>query len=363
SIPNSRSVSSERSWTSSSSTAATPGSSGSASRRRSSTPGVSISSRVPAPTSRCPRTVNPTGPPGEVPSSWARRRAAARTATRRGWVTRVSPSERFATSGGTRVVLPVPGGAVTTIAPRRAAASSSARAVATGRPAPMASRSKRCGGEGGRDCGAGIHPSCRAGPTALSVDDVELDLLAVLADAGHRDGPQIDGRGLPEGDLLDRAGTAVAERGAQLCVRAGDALGRDGERLPGALRQVGGGRPADLREVGALPGARLRRGEVLGCRSDGVLLLRHAGGGLSVLGTAPVRGAARVGGSARVGGGGARGRLLGAGPAPGAAGGQQRQGEQRPGEAHGGRADGGGASGHTDPHGRGMSTCDTLADR
>ena len=144
SIPSSRSVSRERSWTSSSTTAETPGSSGSARRRRSSTPGVSISTAVPFPTVRSPRTVKPTGPPSGLPSREARRRAAARTATRRGWVTRVSPPTRFATRGGTSVVLPVPGGAVTTIAPVRAAAPSSSRAAATGSPAPTTSRSKRC---------------------------------------------------------------------------------------------------------------------------------------------------------------------------------------------------------------------------
>jgi hypothetical protein len=150
SMPSSRSLSRERSCTSSRITASTSPSSGSASRRRSSTPGVRTSSRVSGPTCRSPRTVRPTRSPSREPSSCAMRRAAARTATRRGWVTRVRPGTRSATSGGTNVVLPVPGGAVTTSAPVRAASASSSRAPATGRPAPIAARSKGRGAGHGR---------------------------------------------------------------------------------------------------------------------------------------------------------------------------------------------------------------------
>ena len=107
-----------------------------------------------------PRTVWAATCPGRVPVSWHRRRAAARAAIRRGWVTitrpvlpsfgwapfgRASPAAsvagRAATRGGTKVVLPVPGGAWTTIAPSARPASRSARYSPIGSPAPMCCRS------------------------------------------------------------------------------------------------------------------------------------------------------------------------------------------------------------------------------
>ena len=114
--PISRSVSSARSCTSSMMIASTPSRAGSSRRRRRSTPAVTNSMRVCGPPWRSPRTVKPTRPPSEVSSSWASRRAAARAATRLGCVTITFPTVRFATTGGTSVVFPVPGGALTTTA-------------------------------------------------------------------------------------------------------------------------------------------------------------------------------------------------------------------------------------------------------
>ncbi len=154
SSPISRSVSSARSCTSSMTTASTPSSPGSSSIRRSSTPAVTNSMRVSALTWRSPRTVKPTRVPSALPSSCASRRAAARAATRRGWVTMTRPGERDASSGGTSVVLPVPGGALTTAEVlRSSAARRSSRAAANARPSPMAARSNGAGS---------IPPSSRA---------------------------------------------------------------------------------------------------------------------------------------------------------------------------------------------------------
>lgn len=160
SMPTSRSDSTPRSCTSSSTTAAVPGSSGSASRRRSRMPGVTNSTRVRALTSRSPRTLQPTTSPGRVPLSAASRRAAARAATRRGWTTTTrpgaaaSPATNSATTGGTTVVLPVPGGACTTATPPCRAWRSCGTARAKGRSRPIRSRSKK-----------GMAPVSRRAPT------------------------------------------------------------------------------------------------------------------------------------------------------------------------------------------------------
>ena len=77
------------------------------------------------------------------------RRAAARTATRRGWVTRIRPGRSrwdwvsaAARAAGTSVVLPVPGGAVMTAqAPGRAARVIAGSEAATGRSGGSDTRS------------------------------------------------------------------------------------------------------------------------------------------------------------------------------------------------------------------------------
>lgn len=98
---------------------------------------VTTSTRVHRPTARSPRTVKPTLSPGRSPTSHAIRRAAARAAIRRGSATttrRAGPSPTSpASTSGTRVVLPVPGGATRTAVPSAASASVRAgRAERTG---------------------------------------------------------------------------------------------------------------------------------------------------------------------------------------------------------------------------------------
>ena len=80
----------------------------------------------PAGACRCPkrrskRTCQPTSPPSVQPCSSAIRRAIERAATRRGWSRKTGPSATSA--GGTRVVLPEPGGATSTAARAPARAS------------------------------------------------------------------------------------------------------------------------------------------------------------------------------------------------------------------------------------------------
>ena len=143
-----RSTSSCRSCTSSRTTASTPGSSGSRWIRRSRTPVVTTSIRVVGPERRSPRTAYPTVWPTGSPSRPASRLAAARAAIRRGCVTTTRPVTRAATAGGTREVLPVPGGAWTTAVPRaRSAAARAASPATTGRSGGRA-RSRWIGSPG-----------------------------------------------------------------------------------------------------------------------------------------------------------------------------------------------------------------------
>src|SRR5580692_6803140 len=93
---------------------AKPDSSGSVCRRAVRTPSVTTSSRVSALKRRSKRTCQPTSRPIVQPRSSAMRAAIARAATRRGWSRMTGPSANSA--GGTRVVLPAPGAAVTTTA-------------------------------------------------------------------------------------------------------------------------------------------------------------------------------------------------------------------------------------------------------
>ena len=173
----SRSLSKERSWTSSRMTASTPLSSGSRWRRRRRSPAVTTSIRVSGPARRSPRTAYPTVPPTSSPRRSARRRAAARAAMRRGWVTMTRPGRcswarpgvpagtsvrTSARSGGTSVVLPVPGGAVRT---RQAPASSEAEGSGERRSRSSGSTSTtgRSGGEAssalmGSVCGGCVRP-------------------------------------------------------------------------------------------------------------------------------------------------------------------------------------------------------------
>ncbi|MDF9873018.1 hypothetical protein OKW18_005156 [Streptomyces pratensis] len=98
---------------------------------------VTTSTTVSGPTTRSPRTVKPTRPPVRSPSSHAIRRAAARAAIRRGSATSTlragPPPVSPASTRGTSVVFPVPGGAQSTAAPRSSRARSRAgTAVRTG---------------------------------------------------------------------------------------------------------------------------------------------------------------------------------------------------------------------------------------
>ena len=131
-----RSASSERSWNSSNSTAATPFSSGSSRIRRVNTPSVTTSMRVLADTFEPKRTRRPTVSPVRSPKVFAMRSAAARAAIRRGSSTRIFPVAHgsCASTSGTRVVLPAPGGATSTATLRvRSAAVSAGRASSMGR--------------------------------------------------------------------------------------------------------------------------------------------------------------------------------------------------------------------------------------
>jgi hypothetical protein len=94
-------------------------------------PSVAMRSRVEASYCRSNRTCQPTSRPTVQPCSAAMRRAMARAATRRGCSTMTGPSGRSA--GGTRVVLPAPGGATTTSARRaRTARTISGRCASIG---------------------------------------------------------------------------------------------------------------------------------------------------------------------------------------------------------------------------------------
>src|SRR6185436_17455958 len=94
-------------------------------------PSVTMSTRVSAEKRRSKRTCQPTSRPRVQPCSSAIRRATERAATRRGCSTTTRPES--ATAGGTRVVLPVPGGATTTAARCEAsAARTSGRLASSG---------------------------------------------------------------------------------------------------------------------------------------------------------------------------------------------------------------------------------------
>src|SRR6187549_2963955 len=94
-------------------------------------PSVTMSTRVSADERRSKRTCQPTSRPRVQPCSSAIRRATERAAIRRGCSTTTRPVS--ATAGGTRVVLPVPGGATTTAARCEAsAARTSGRLASTG---------------------------------------------------------------------------------------------------------------------------------------------------------------------------------------------------------------------------------------
>ena len=131
-----RSASSERSWNSSNSTAATPSSDGSSRIMRANTPSVTTSMRVRAETRLCSRTRRPTVSPTASPRLEAMRAAAARAASRRGSSTMILPlaaNGSSSSASGTRVVLPAPGGATSTArVPAPSAAASRGRASSIG---------------------------------------------------------------------------------------------------------------------------------------------------------------------------------------------------------------------------------------
>ena len=119
----------DRSWNSSRTIVRTPESSGSSTRRAVRMPSVASRTRVAAVNRRSKRTCQPTSWPSVQPRSSAIRRAMARAATRRGCSTSTGPSA--ASAGGSRVVLPAPGGATTTAARCRRTASTTASTCAS----------------------------------------------------------------------------------------------------------------------------------------------------------------------------------------------------------------------------------------
>jgi hypothetical protein len=114
-----RSASSERSWNSSNSTAATPSSEGSSRMSRVKMPSVITSMRVRDDTFEPKRTRRPTVSPTRSLRLAAIRSAAVRAASLLGSSTRIFLSAAHSASAshnGTRVVLPAPGGATRTAA-------------------------------------------------------------------------------------------------------------------------------------------------------------------------------------------------------------------------------------------------------
>ena len=124
-----------RSWNSSTTTAATPGSVGCSSSMRRNTPSVRKPMRTASLHAASKRVRQPTASPGRVPISSATRRATSRAASRRGSSTSTCPfNPASSNSCGTCVVLPEPVSAVsTTRLPRASAAASSAARPRTGR--------------------------------------------------------------------------------------------------------------------------------------------------------------------------------------------------------------------------------------
>src|SRR6185437_126990 len=130
-------------------TAPTPSRVGSFWRRRVITPSVTTSIRVRRPTRPSPRMRYPTVSPTDSPRSSASLAAAALVARRRGssmttdWV----PSQGASSSaGGTPVVLPAPGGAWRTSAPRVASASRIAGSIASMGSGAFVTRDRRSAG-------------------------------------------------------------------------------------------------------------------------------------------------------------------------------------------------------------------------
>ena len=143
-----RSVGTLRSCTSSKITRAVPSSVGSFCKRRVRIPSVRTSMRVVAPIFRSSRVWYPTVSPTFSPSMNAMRCAAARAARRRGSsITILRPATQFSCMrrSGTSVVLPAPGGAMSTACRRVARASRrGAMAPSTGRPV-FGNESDKCG--------------------------------------------------------------------------------------------------------------------------------------------------------------------------------------------------------------------------
>src|SRR6185436_19009415 len=110
-----------RSWNSSRISVATSLNSGSCWRYRVRMPSVTTSRRVSLVNCRSNRMCQPISRPIVQPLSSAMRRAIARAATRRGCSSRTRP--RSTSEGGTRVVFPAPGAAVSTAARWRSSAS------------------------------------------------------------------------------------------------------------------------------------------------------------------------------------------------------------------------------------------------
>ena len=146
-----RSASSERSWSSSNSTAPMPLSSGSSRIMRVKTPSVTTSTRVLGPDLETMRARNPIRSPTASESECAMRSAAARAAMRRGSSTRIlRPRSQLSsiTASGTRVVLPAPGGATSTAelrAARAARTSSMTASIGSGASNLIAAVSGRHG--------------------------------------------------------------------------------------------------------------------------------------------------------------------------------------------------------------------------
>src|SRR5436190_1968992 len=215
-----RSASSERSWNSSNSTAATPSSDGSSRMSRVKIPSVITSMRVLRDTFEPKRTRKPTVSPTLSCKVAAIRSAAARAARRRGSSTRIFLSAAHSASishSGTRVVLPAPGGATSTAAcrcrnaaVRRGSASSIGSAVSN---RPIAAISVVIVREGGRSSNqydnrnvSELSAALGPGPADALVDEAALAHLL-----GQVDVAQIDDRRRPGHRLLQPVEVERAE--------------------------------------------------------------------------------------------------------------------------------------------------------
>src|SRR3954471_12615638 len=158
-------------------------SSGSLCRRAVSTPSVTTSSLVAAVKRRSKRICQPTSSPSVQPRSAAIRAAMARAATRRGCNSTTGPSASSA--GGTRVVFPAPGAAVTTTArDRRTESTIESRYASIGSGA-------RCIDESGAGLTSDADGEARSRSLIAGPPELVQPMITAAADAVHLVGHRV----------------------------------------------------------------------------------------------------------------------------------------------------------------------------